>query len=362
MKKFLIYLLFLAVLFPTGCEESEKPEALNQEDYVVVAGGALLPMYEPLENVNTKNIEERFVTDEFAYEIMTGEFIKKTEAYSMIKGKDEAAVILRTKDGYIAVGETSDGSYPGDVYIAKYDKLLLEKTYGGSDFDYPYTAAYNENMGILVSGKSQSGESVFGNNPFTALFDKDTLELKWSKRVQFAGSADCLSDTAAYLSCGKTTEDGVKIVITKVSEDGEVIWESEPLEQMISDMAELSSGKVIVSQHYAKDEKMVNKFVLIDENGKILKETETEIYGNLTATDDGGFIIVAERPVRSVPQPPYISAIWTDNETVAAKYDEGLNLVWRKTYDTLQGEMGTDTVVPEKDGSLMIKKAEKVEK
>ena len=356
MKKVLVLFMTFAVIALPGCDkEADKvlPEVLVQS--------ILLPDYVPLSSINADMIKENYIDENYAYEIMTGEFIKKTEVYSMIKGKDESAVILKTKDGYIAVGETSDGSYPGDVYIAKYDKLLLEKTYGGSDFDYPYTAAYNENMGILVSGNSQSAESVFGNNPFAALFDKDTLELKWSKRVQFAGSADYLSDTAAYLSCGKATEDGVKIVITKVSEDGEVIWESEPLEQIIYDIAELSSGKVIVSQHYAKDGDMVNKFVLIDENGIILKETETEIYGSLTATDDGGFIIVAERPVRSVPQPLYISALWTDNETVAAKYDEELNLLWRKTYDSLQGEMGSDTVVPQKDGSLMIKKAEKVE-
>ncbi len=365
MKKITVVFIALLALLCAGCKKI--PAELidpGEHETLIYSEAMTLPEYFPLSDIAPEKIQELYAGEDFDYGIMTGDFLAATEAYLSIKEEDESAVILETGDGYIAVGDTSDGSYPGDVYIAKYDKngkLICEKSYGGNDFDYPYTARYNENAGLLISGKSQSPERVFGGVPFVALFDKETLEFKWSKKVQFAGSADYLSDTAAYLSCGKTTEDGVKIVITKVSKDGEIIWESEPLEQIISDISELSSGKVIVSQRYAENGDMVNKFILIDENGKILKETKIEIYGRITATDDGGFIMVSERPVRGVPQPAYISAIWTDNETVAAKYDENLRLVWRKTYDSLQGEVGTDTVVPRKDGSLMIKKAKKVE-
>ena len=357
MNKIVTIALMIVMLIAHGCTK-------ENEEYVRIEDGALLPEYYPLSDINEDEIEAVYIKSGYVYNIMSGEFVKKSKAYDSAYESDEGAIIVGTKDGVIAAGETSDGSYPGDVYIAKYAEdgsKLSEKTYGGSDFDYPYTLSYNESMGILITGKSQSSESVFGGVPFAALFDKDTLEFKWSKKVQFAGSADYLSDTAAYISCGKHNGNKMNIVITKVSETGDTIWESEPLEQVIDSIAELVSGKVIVSQHIAKDGKMQGRLILISEDGEILKEADSDVFGKITPTSDGGFIIVSERAVRSVPQPVYVSALWTDNETVATKYNEDFEILWRKTYDSVKGSTGTDTVTAQKDGSLMIKKAEKTE-
>ena len=354
MNKIITIALMIVMLIVSGCTK-------ENEEYVRIEDGALLPEYYPLSDINEDEIEAVYIKSGYFYNIMSGEFVKKSKAYDSAYESDEGAIIVGTEDGVIAAGETSDGSYPGDVYIVKYAEdgtKLSEKTYGGSDFDYPYTLSYNESMGILITGKSQSSESIFGGVPFAALFDKDTLEFKWSKKVQFAGSADYLSDTAAYIACGKYVGDELKITVTKVSKAGEIIWEAEPVSQIVDSVAELKSGKVIVSQHVAKDGKMQGRLILISKDGKILKEADSDVFGKITPTDDGGFIIVAERAVRSVPQPVYISALWTDNETVATKFSEDFEILWRKTYDSVKGGTGTDTVTAQKDGSLMIKKAE----
>ena len=103
---------------------------------------------------------------------------------------------------------------------------------------------------------------------------------------------------------------------------------------------------------------MQGRLILISKDGEILKEADSDVFGKITPTSDGGFIIVSERAVRSVPQPVYVSALWTDNETVATKFSEDFEILWRKTYDSVKGRTGTDTVTAKKDGSLMIKKAE----
>lgn len=357
MRKELMAVLIVVAVTISGCVQ-------KTEENITVEGGAVLPEYYPLSDINEDEIEAVYIKDGYVYNIMSNEFVKKSEGYEAAYESDEEAIIIGIKGGVIAVGETSDGSYPGDVYIAKYNEdgtKVSEKTYGGRDFDYPYTVKYNENMGILISGRSQSAESIFGGVPFAALFDKDTLEFKWSKKVQFAGSADYLSDTAAYISCGKYVGDELRITVTKVSKTGETIWEAEPVSQVVDSVAELESGKVIVSQHIAKDGRMQGRLILISEDGKIEKEADSEVFGKITPTSDGGFVIISERAVRSVPQPAYVSALWTDNETVATKYSESFEILWRKTYDSVKGETGTDTVVAQNDGSLMMKKAEKTE-
>jgi hypothetical protein len=37
--------------------------------------------------------------------------------------------------------------------------------------------------------------------------------------------------------------------------------------------------------------------------------------------------------IKTVPQPAYISSIWYDTEVTATRYDNRLDMVWRKTFD-----------------------------
>ncbi len=69
-------------------------------------------------------------------------------------------------------------------------------------------------------------------------------------------------------------------------------------------------------------------------------------------TADGGFTAVLQNSVRALPQPPYVSSIWTDTEAILVHYDSGLNLVWQRKVDQYKYDRRIDIIIPAADGII----------
>jgi hypothetical protein len=87
--------------------------------------------------------------------------------------------------------------------------------------------------------------------------------------------------------------------------------------------------------------------------GSIL-DTIPGIVTQLASTGDGGFTIILRQTLSAIPQPPYVSSIWTDTEAIAAHYDRNMKLLWRRTVDQYRHVLRLDLVVPTADDRLLI--------
>jgi hypothetical protein len=270
---------------------------------------------------------------------------------------------------YITVGEittTATGDGYSDILIVKYDRdgnEINRRSYGGSDFDMVSAAKYNPKMGIVITGISQSPDGDFAHDhnvpyaqPFVACIDDDTLEVKWYSIVQIADSVYCVTDDAVFVvrNEGKSYngQGSLELSVVKLDSNGEKVWCTAPLKQTIACIAELEAGRIIVVQQFF-DMNGGGAIICYDKDGQKLSEIEADCFGDVTPTDDGGFIIASVRNIKTIPQPAFVSAIWMDTETVLTKYDKSYKVEWRKTYDDVKDALGSDNVMPQSDGSVI---------
>lgn len=322
--------------------------------------------YVPLHDINSHKIEEHIINDNQT--INNNIVFEKTGAYQKTIDKHSDPIILIDENGcYFVIddGALSNES-PSDICITKYDSNgneINSKKYGGSDFDFANAANYNSKMGIVISAISQSTDGDFKNNsnsPFVACIDPQTLDIKWTSPVQIADFVYHVSDDFVYVVRNEGEKyDGkseLKLSLVKLDYSGEQIWATEPLPQWIIGITELSDGSLIAIQSFTdynsnKANGAINHF---DKNGVKISSFESNCYGQITATDDNGFIMVSLRNIKTIPQPAFTSSIWYDTETVVTKYDKDFNIEWRKTYDGVKDAKGIDIVLPQNNSSLII--------
>lgn len=343
------------------CDEAE-PFIHNGTTYVSVKA---ISNYVPLSDINSEKVVEHTINENQI--IINGGISSKTQGYTRILEQNPDAVLLvDEKENYISVGEIEKNGGYSDICITKYDSSGIEvkkQTYGGSDFDWTNAAKYNSQIGIVISGISQSSDGDFANNsnsPFVACIDPETLEVKWVSSVQVADWVYHVSDEAVYVVHNEgekyNGKNELKLSIVKLDGDGNKIWSTEPLSQWIYGITELRDGRVIGIQKFS-DNHVIEKSGAINcysKAGEKLLTFEADCYGDIEPTNDGGFIIVSVRNIKTVPQPAYISSIWYDTETVATKYDKNYKIEWRKTYDSIKHDIGIDRVFPLSDGSVAL--------
>lgn len=344
--------------------DAVEPSIYNGASYVSVQA---ITNYIPLPDIQSEKVVERTIDENQI--IINGSTYSKTQGYAKILEKNPDAVLLADEKGnYIAVGGVGhDGGY-SDICITKYDgngMELRKKTYGGSDFDWISAAKYNSQIGIVISGISQSKDGDFANNnnsPFVACIDPETLDVKWISSVQVADNVYHVSDEGVYVVRNEGKEYNgkgeLKLSIVKLDGAGNVIWATEPLSQWIYGITELKDGRVIVIQKfsYYDETKKSGAINCYSKDGEKLLTFEADCYGDIESTNDGGFIIASVRNIKTVPQPVYISSIWYDTETVVTKYDKNYMIEWRKTYDNIKDAVEVDRVLPLKDGSVALEK------
>lgn len=322
--------------------------------------------YVPLPDIDSEKVVERTIHG--SSQIMNnGIVFEKTRGYAKVVEQNPGAILLADEKGnYIVVGRTGENGGYSDICITKYDSSGMElkkQTYGGSDFDWASAAKYNTQIGIVISGISQSKDGDFANDsnsPFIACINPETLEVKWTSPVQVADSVYHVSDKAVYVvrNEGKkyNGKGELKLSIVKLDAYGNKVWATEQLSQWIGGITELRDGRVIGIQKFS-DFQGGQKGGAINcygKDGEKLLTFEADCYGDVMPANDGGFMIVSVRNKKTIPQPVYISSIWYDTETVVTKYDKDYKIEWRKTYDSIKDAIGVDKVLPLSDGSVML--------
>lgn len=293
--------------------------------------------YVHLDDINPNLVIERSLNkDEI---INNGVIIKKKKLYEKIL-KDESAFILESEDGYFISATETNG-----ILITKYDENgneVKSKAFGSSDMNFLYDIKLNKNVGIVFTAISDS----YGG-PVITCIDYETFELKWEFNINNVSSSFVVSDDGVFV-----LNDEVHSSLVKLNNEGKTIWNTSSLSQWVHSVVELNSGDIVVSQNNIGD----NKYYLItfNKDGEEILNIPQDCFGELTKTDDGGFIMVSIRNKKTVPQPVYVSAIWFDTETVVTKYDKDCNIQWRKTFDKVKDAVHVDSVIPQRDGSLVV--------
>ena len=324
--------------------------------------------YYPLPNINSDKIiekqlgENQTVHDDVVFDKAVAEKIL-AEAENYILTTDD-------KGNYIIAYGLHDSAGYGDICIAVFDAVgnkINKKRYAGSDYESAYSIKFNPQMGIVISGTSQSSDGDFaftknipyGNTPFVACIDAESLEVKWMYPVQGAGETVAVADDAVFVISNEGAPysgGALNLSVVKLDKDGKKVWQTEPLDQWIHRVRELKDGRIVVIQQVMNDQgNSTDGFITFyNKDGERLYTIKTDCSGDITPTNDGGFISVSFRNVKTIPLPVYVSSIWYDSETVVTKYSTDCEIEWRKTYDTIKDAVGRDVVVPQADGSVIV--------
>lgn len=278
-------------------------------------------------------------------------------------------LFLSKNNEIMAVGsyyKQSEDNAGSDIVIMKLDEkgnLLQEKKFGGSDFDYIKHAKYDKELGIVISGATQSNDGDFAmdkayrNVDFIALID-DSLDLKWvihmDEKESLFDDQFIISNKNIYFSANYQNGNTTNTSIVKLDEKGNRIWAKPSLNvgMFARAIAVLQNGDILCGS----GQQNLGALVVLDQMGNEKKRIKDLKYPPtaITPTDDGGFIITSSRTIGTVPQPPQISSVWYDTELVVIKYSSNYKVEWRKTYDKYKDELGRDFVLPLSNGKLVV--------
>jgi len=201
-------------------------------------------------------------------------------------------------------------------------------------------------------------EDNIGRSDFVACVNDD-LQVGWvvhaGKDKGFEYDAGILADKegTTYILGHRREMDGVpfKTLLTRIGSDGVVLWEKQISDLWGRAVGQLENGDIIIGVG-RQNNGMVK---ILDSEGNE-KHSSGELYmdpGAIYPTLDGGYIIMATRYKKTVPQPPVISSIWYDTELTLAKYGSDYKIQWRKTYDKYRDEMGPDFAWPQRNGKIL---------
>lgn len=260
--------------------------------------------------------------------------------------------IVKSKDGYILVGETSSfGSGGKDVYILKIDRKgekVWEKFYGGSKDDYAYSINEAEDGYLVVGGTRSLGA---GNSDVYVLKIDENGDLLWQKTFGGKGFEEVWKlskdSDGNFVTVGRTNSFGkgqYDLYLLKIDGKGNKLWEKAFGDKMseygygvVSD----KDGYVAVGISNSFSESQDIYVIKVDKKGNLIWE---KVFGgkgfdyaySITSCRDG-YMIVGN------------SNSFSDNpDLYVIKIDKDGNKIWEKTY----GGKGYETgflIMPSKD-------------
>ncbi len=306
------------------------------------------------------------------------------------RGGSEASYICETKEGeLLTVGtcQTDDGKHYlngdstygfTDLMLTKYSKdgkrTSLIK-YGGSDFDSFQSACYSPEIGLVVSGSTQSCDgnitkrkekgTMLYPREFVAVFDDDLNE-KWQyvfedqneiytsylsvigKQIYVAGSL--ASDTGKHNQTAvfKFNQDGTGMK-SKIINASLVmgIYATEDRMLLLSVNPSAYCEEPGIPQIYKLDTDLQIK--------KVIDDAPSNAYEyKVVPTSDNGFFTVQMQQVKYLPQPVWMNRSMMDSATVVSRFDADGKLLYRKTYDQNHEVEDIDIVIPLKDGKVIV--------
>jgi len=263
-------------------------------------------------------------------------------------------------DGFVVAGQKVETSNISVIKLNFNGEKIAEKEYAGDGNDTVF-GIYPFNEGIILFGNSKSKTGIYkdiSESDFFAYADKN-LEVKWvysaGAGISIPGEAFYAHEGNIYTAAVKYEKDIANWVLIKVNDKGEEVWRSQ-FEANIRpvDINSFNDGLIVAARKSYTDGYLYS----IDNEGNMSKLCEGPEYlaDKIYRTNDGGFITTASRIIKTVNQPVYISAIWYDTENVVTKYDSNLKTLWRKTYDRVKDDRGTDVILPLADSRLVVSK------
>ncbi|MCO1603884.1 hypothetical protein [Desulfosporosinus nitroreducens] len=302
---------------------------------------------------------------------------------------------LTEKEEIIAVGQwlshngkqTSNGA--ADIVVtklAKDGKVLQQKGFGGNGFENLRFAQYDKELGIIINGTTTSRDGDFGIREdlpyadFVACLD-ESLTCNWvvqsKEKERFVYDQLALADGFIYLlgidqgrAIIPATEGFRNYVLgddqgvgssapvsqgflIQIDKSGNRVWKKSHLyTDWGSTMSNLQNGDIVI----ASGQQNQGIMLILDKNGQEKKGLEDLkfVAKEIMPTQDGGFIVTAIREIKTIPQPAYVSSIWSDTELVAVKYKNDYSVEWRKTYDRHKDIKGLDYVFPLENGKIIV--------
>lgn len=306
------------------------------------------------------------------------------------RGGSEVSFICETQGGeLLTVGtcQTDDGKHYlngdstyglTDLIFTKYDKngkrIGLMK-YGGSDFDSFRSACYSPEIGLVVSGSTQSCDgnitkrkekgTMLYPREFVTVFDDDLNE-KWQyvfedqneiytsylsvigKQIYVAGSL--ASDTGKHNQTAvfKFNQDGTGMK-SKIINASLVmgIYATEDRMLLLSVNPSAYCEKSGIPQIYKLDTDL--------QINKAIDDAPSNAYEyKVVPTSDNGFFTVQMQQVKYLPQPVWMNRSMMSSATVVSRFDADGKLLYRKTYDQNHEVEDIDIVIPLKDGKVIV--------
>ncbi len=329
----------------SGKTEEKETEKPKEE----IPGKVLLDIsvdYVPLPDINPERVKEkRLAADQWA---VNGYIFTAPHGYkNLLKYQQPLKLVMDGDGNYIVIQRR--GQEEGDWLIKcnSAGDVIIEQSGDIQTWDEIDQLQYHQEMGIVIGGRQTDGRS------FLACLNQENLTPRWIYPVW--GVVDAFYTTGKAVVAALENSAEQKIRVIKLNVEGQELWCSEvPGRWPEVSVAELLDGRVIAMRNNRgeKGAAVMDSYAAAD--GAKTAEIAMDYYGELTPTDDGGFILAGYRPIKTVPQPVTISAIWFDYETVAAKYDKDFKLEWRKTYDSLKDTIGRDIIIPQPDGSVVL--------
>jgi hypothetical protein len=252
-----------------------------------------------------------------------------------------------------------DGSYAGnDIVMMRFDEngSLSKKISAGTfENDYLTGASYADGTGLVLIWKNQA-----------RCFD-DALDMKWTLSMTSgenlfevkALSDGVLASGTIPVDAGDPEYSGTKSAVFFIDSKGiwKMIYSVVENRTWITSSARLPDGRTVAGIYMVSDDnKQTTEIMVSNVNGSdwIQADTIPGIVQRIIPTGDGGFTAIAHQTVKQLPQPPYISSVWTDTEAIAAHYDGSLHLVWKRKIDQYKDVLRTDILIPTSDDRLLI--------
>ncbi len=329
----------------SGKTEEKETEKPKEE----IPGKVLLDIsvdYVPLPDINPEKVKEkRLAANQWA---VNGYIFTAPHGYkNLLKYQQPLKMVMDGDGNYIFTQRKEQEERDWLIKCNPAGDVIIEQSGGSQGWDEIDQLQYHQEMGIVIGGRQTDGRS------FLACLNQGNLTPHWIYPAGGAVDAFCTTGQAVVAALENSAEQKIRVI--KLNSKGQELWCSEvPGRWPEVSVTELSDGRVIAMRNNRgeKGGAVMDSYAAAD--GAKTAEMPMDYYGELTPTDDGGFILVGYRPIKTVPQPEVISAIWFDYETVAAKYDKDFKLEWRKTYDSLKDTIGRDIIIPQPDGSVVL--------
>ena len=261
---------------------------------------------------------------------------------------EDAFWVQQTSDrGFIVGGTTASFGVSGqDFWIVKLNsdgKIQWEKTYGGDGLDYLMSGQQTSDGGYIAAGATESFGAERRN--FWVLKLEDDGDIQWQNAYggsNIDGPASAIQQTSdgGYITGGFTYSfgEGGDLLVLKLDDLGNIEWQKNyggtGAERRVENIRQTSDGGFILTSATTSFTPESSVWVLkLEDDGdiqwqKVYSDAAARIdVEDIQLTNDGGYILLAERDVRPL-----------DPDFWVLKLEDDGDIQWQKAYGGTEDE------------------------